>query len=67
MWIQDLTLQEAELLALKVLRQVMEEKLSADNVQLATVTPSKAPDGRPSGQFKILDQAELAALVEQID
>ena len=64
---QDLSLEEAELLTLRVLRQVMEEKLSADNVQLATVTPAKGPDGQPSGQFRILSQDALQNLVSRID
>ena len=33
-----MTLEEAEKLALKVLKQVMEEKLSSSNIQLAIVT-----------------------------
>ncbi|KAJ1558645.1 proteasome component pup2 [Nowakowskiella sp. JEL0078] len=35
---KSLTLREAESLALKVLKQVMEEKLNASNVQIASVT-----------------------------
>ncbi|KAI9141775.1 nucleophile aminohydrolase [Paraphysoderma sedebokerense] len=38
---KSLTLKEAETLALKVLKQVMEEKLSKSNVQLAAVTKEK--------------------------
>jgi 20S proteasome subunit alpha 5 len=33
-----MTLREAQILALTVLRQVIEEKISAVNIQLATVT-----------------------------
>jgi 20S proteasome subunit alpha 5 len=33
-----MTLKEAQILALKVLKQVMEEKISAVNIQLATIT-----------------------------
>lgn len=36
--IQNMTLQEAHLLVLKVLKQVMEEKLDAHNVQLSQVS-----------------------------
>lgn len=46
-----LTLAEAELLLLKVLKQVMEEKLEAKNIQVAKVTPQ---DG-----FHIYTDAEL--------
>lgn len=35
-----MTLEEAQVLALKVLKQVMEEKLDHNNVQLAQVRPS---------------------------
>ncbi|KAJ3339140.1 proteasome component pup2 [Entophlyctis luteolus] len=52
---KSLTLREAELLALKVLKQVMEEKLSGSNVQLATVTPEKG--------FRVLTEAEVTELV----
>ncbi|CDW97972.1 hypothetical protein, partial [Sporisorium scitamineum] len=33
---KDMTLKEAEILCLRVLKQVMEEKLDQNNVQLAT-------------------------------
>ncbi|KAJ3064563.1 proteasome component pup2, partial [Quaeritorhiza haematococci] len=52
---KSLTLKEAELLALKVLKQVMEEKLNATNVQVATVTPDKG--------WRIHSEEELAAVV----
>lgn len=61
---QDMTLNEASLLALRTLKQVMEEKLDEHNVQLAVVTPKVSKDGRPSGQFKILEESELKGLVE---
>jgi 20S proteasome subunit alpha 5 len=53
---KSLTLKEAQTLALKVLKQVMEEKLSTSNVQVAVVTPA---DG-----FKVLAEAELGEIVE---
>lgn len=52
---KSLTLKEAETLALKVLKQVMEEKLSVSNVQVATVTPDAG--------FRILTEAELTETV----
>jgi len=36
--VQSMTLEEAQVLALKVLKQVMEEKLDHNNVQLAQVS-----------------------------
>lgn len=53
-----MTLKEAELLSLKILKDVMEEKLSPANVQLATVTSAKG--------FHILPEAELTALVDEL-
>lgn len=38
---QSMTLKEALKHAMTILKQVMEEKLSATNVELATVTPEK--------------------------
>jgi len=53
-----MTLKEAHALALKVLKQVMEEKLDENNVQLAQVTPDKG--------FAILNAAELKEAIEGI-
>lgn len=61
---KDLSLHNASLLALRVLKQVMEEKLDEHNVQLAHVTPRTAPDGRMTGQFAILSEHELKTLVD---
>lgn len=55
---QSMTLKEAHALALKVLKQVMEEKLDENNVQLAQVTPDKG--------FAILNAAELKEAIEGI-
>ncbi|KAJ1556356.1 proteasome component pup2 [Cladochytrium tenue] len=51
---KSLTLREAEVLSLKVLKQVMEEKLSSTNVQLATVTKAG---------FRILPESDVADLM----
>ncbi|KAJ3318491.1 proteasome component pup2 [Blyttiomyces sp. JEL0837] len=55
---KSLTLREAEILSLKVLKQVMEEKLNATNVQLATVTAEKG--------FRILPESEVTELVQAL-
>lgn len=55
---KQMTLEEAYTLALKVLKQVMEEKLDESNVQLAQVTPDKG--------YKILSEAELKAAIETL-
>ena len=53
-----MTLKEAHSLALKVLKQVMEEKLDDNNVQLAQVTPEKG--------YEIISDSELKELIEGI-
>ncbi|KAK4689211.1 20S proteasome subunit alpha 5, partial [Tremellales sp. Uapishka_1] len=55
---KQMTLEEAHRLALKVLKEVMEEKLDENNVQLAQVTPGKG--------FQILNETELKTVIEGI-
>ncbi len=55
---KSLTLLEAETLVLKTLKQVMEEKLDAKNVQLASVTREKG--------FRIYDDEEMAEVVGRL-
>ncbi|KXN71684.1 proteasome subunit alpha, partial [Conidiobolus coronatus NRRL 28638] len=55
---QSMTLDEAAKLALKVLKQVMEEKLNSTNVQLATVTKENG--------FKITSDEDLKAYIDQL-
>lgn len=55
---RSLTLAEAETLVLKTLKQVMEEKLDAKNVQLASVTKEKG--------FRIYDEEEMGRAVGQL-
>jgi 20S proteasome subunit alpha 5 len=56
---RSLTLSEAEQLVLKTLKQVMEEKLDAKNVQLASVTKEKG--------FRIYGEAEMAEVVGRLE
>ena len=56
---QSLTLQEAKVLTLKVLKQVMEEKLDENNVQLALVTPKQ--------RFMILGKEELKEVIDKVE
>jgi 20S proteasome subunit alpha 5 len=51
-----MNLREAQVLALRVLKQVMEEKLDHHNVQLAQVTPARG--------FEILDEARLKEVID---
>lgn len=55
---KDMDFASAERLAIKVLKQVMEEKLSATNVQVASVT-------KISG-FQIYSVAQVQALIDQL-
>merc|ERR1719390_336187 len=49
---KDMTLKEAETLAMTVLRQVMEEKITCKNIEVATVT-------KDTGKFRQFSTAEL--------
>ena len=54
-----MTLEEAQVLALKVLKQVMEEKLDHNNVQLAQVLPDKG--------FMIMNEQELKVVITRTE
>jgi len=56
---KDMTLQEAETLALTVLRQVMEEKITNLNIEVASMT-------KASGKFKQYSRDELAGVIERL-
>ena len=55
---RSLTLEEAETMVLKTLKQVMEEKLDSKNVQLASVTKDKG--------FRIYGDDEMKRVVETL-
>ena len=55
-----MTQAEAEVLALSTLKQVMEEKLSATNIELATATVA-------SGKFQVVSKAQLDAVIASLD
>jgi len=57
-WHKQMTLKEAQILTLRVLKQVMEEKLDQHNVQLAQVTKTKG--------FEILDEGRLQAVIDEM-
>lgn len=56
---KSLTLKEAELLALKILKQVMEEKLDCKNAQLASVTKE--------GGFQVYSDDKTDALIKELN
>jgi len=57
-WHSQMTLLEAQLLALRVLKQVMEEKLDQHNVAIAQVTPEKG--------YELLDEKGLKEVIDQM-
>lgn len=54
-----MSLEDAQVLALKVLKQVMEEKLDHNNVQLAQVVPDTG--------FAILTKDQLKDVVARVE
>lgn len=54
---ESLTLLEAETLAVQTLKQVMEEKISKDNVEVASVT---------AAGYKVYDAAMLQTIIERL-
>jgi 20S proteasome subunit alpha 5 len=71
-----MTLKEAHILTLRVLKQVMEEKLDHHNVQLAQVRQyvrflrsllkGSMPQVTPEKGFEILDEVRLKALIDDM-
>ncbi|KAF5368249.1 hypothetical protein D9757_008430 [Collybiopsis confluens] len=57
-WHSKMTLKEAQILCLRILKQVMEEKLDRHNVQIAQVTTDKG--------FEILDETRLTGIIEEM-
>jgi 20S proteasome subunit alpha 5 len=55
---KNMTLKEAEVLSFKVLKSVMEEKLSTSNVQMSSVTPEKG--------FQIYSETELQRVIDAL-
>jgi len=67
----DMSLVDAEKLALTILKQVMEEKLSPKNVEIATITIAEElimPEKQKaqSGSFHLLTETEIQDLIAQI-
>ncbi|AMD21180.1 HEL100Wp [Eremothecium sinecaudum] len=57
-WYSSLTLKEAELLVLKILKQVMEEKLDENNAQLSSVTKEHG--------FRIYPESETGEIIKEL-
>lgn len=58
--LQSMTLAEAEKVALQILKQVMEEKISSTNVELATVRSD-------TRQFKFHTCEQLEAIINDLN
>lgn len=56
----SMTLAEAKKLALEILKQVMEEKVNAVNVELAVVTTEEA-------EFRICESSEVEAIIGTLE
>mmetsp|Transcript_87944 Transcript_87944/g.231685 ORF Transcript_87944/g.231685 Transcript_87944/m.231685 type:complete len:263 (-) Transcript_87944:133-921(-) len=56
---KDMTLKEAETLALTTLRQVMEEKLSKDNIEVAIIPAT-------TKKFHMLNKAEVEEVIQRL-
>jgi len=56
---KSMTLKEAEVLALQTLKQVMEEKISSTNVEIASVTPAR--------KFRIYSNEELELVLKSLE
>jgi 20S proteasome subunit alpha 5 len=55
---KNMTLAEAESLAFKILKHVMEEKLNSTNVQMASVTPNEG--------FLVYSESELQRVIDTL-
>lgn len=55
---ENMTLEEAEVLALNTLKQVMEEKINMDNVEMARVTPDKG--------FHVATREEVGEVLQRL-
>ncbi|VDD95457.1 unnamed protein product [Enterobius vermicularis] len=63
---ENITLKEAEKMALSILKQVMEERLTSSNVEIVTITPISDEAGRTTGAFRRLTREELEELVNDL-
>lgn len=66
---KSMTLREAQQLAFDVLKQVMEEKINPQNVEMAVITP--APEGQGNmqdgfGTFRMLSSEENEAIIQHL-
>ncbi|VBB27416.1 unnamed protein product [Acanthocheilonema viteae] len=63
---ESTSLVEAEKIALSILKQVMEEKLTSSNVEIVAITPMKDSKGRLTGRFERLSKEQLDKLIAEL-
>ncbi|MCP9265738.1 Proteasome subunit alpha type [Dirofilaria immitis] len=63
---ESISLVEAERIALSILKQVMEEKLTSSNVEIVAIIPMKDSKGRLTGKFERLSKERLETLVAEL-
>uniref|UniRef100_A0A1I7Z1F1 Proteasome subunit alpha type n=1 Tax=Steinernema glaseri TaxID=37863 RepID=A0A1I7Z1F1_9BILA len=63
---ESLTLVEAEKIALSILKQVMEEKLTSSNVEIVVIKPTTDDKGRKTGKFERVTKEQLDTLVADL-
>ncbi|VDN56378.1 unnamed protein product [Dracunculus medinensis] len=66
LYFESISLVEAEKVALTILKQVMEEKLTSSNVEIVVITPTKDEKGRKTGRFERLSKEQLETLVNDL-
>lgn len=63
---ESISLQEGLKIALAILKQVMEEKLQAANVEVVVIKPTTDSKGRKIGKFERLAIADLEAIITSL-
>ncbi|KAK0422563.1 hypothetical protein QR680_007639 [Steinernema hermaphroditum] len=63
---ESLTLIEAQKIALAILKQVMEEKLTSTNVEIVVIKPTVDDKGRKTGKFERVTKEQLDTLVADL-
>lgn len=61
-----MTMEEAETLALQTLKQVMEEKIGNNNVELAAVEPVEGPAGTTTVRFRLYKASEIETVLKRL-
>jgi 20S proteasome subunit alpha 5 len=60
-----MTLQEAETLALSILKQVMEEKINSTNVEVAAIS-TEAAGTELAGKFRRYSKEDIETIIQRL-